>query len=285
MIELGMHTDNWRCLSLGFTAAVQKTLDEGLRHIEFGAIHGQYFVHALGYDPSVSLQSNPRALRRWLEARDIVVSQIDGAFPLMGPQGSALGVQYVQQTIRFAAELNCPMVDTTDGAAEIPGLTVDEVFRITCDNYRQVLEWAEDYRVIVNVEPHGPYTNNPEFMVRLLKHFDSEFLRCNFDTGNAFIAGHDPAQYLKTLRPWVSHLHIKDVSPELAAALRGEETGIGSSVVPVGGGVNAENIRQVFRELHAGKWDGVASIETFGSDENIRASVAFCRASLAELKD
>ena len=108
---------------------------------------------------------------------------------MMGPNGSAFGVQYVQQSIRFAAELGCPMVDTVDGAFETPGMTREEVFRVTCDNYAQVLPWAEDYGVIVNVEPHGPYTNDIDFMHRLFRHFDSEFLRCNFDTGNTFIAG------------------------------------------------------------------------------------------------
>ena len=44
--------------------------------------------------------------------------------------------------------------------SEIEGLDKDEVFRVTCDNYRQVLPWAEDYDVIVNVEPHGPYTTD-----------------------------------------------------------------------------------------------------------------------------
>src|SRR5258708_24823382 len=93
----------------------------------------------------------------------------------------------------------------------------------------------------MNVEPHGPYTNDIDFMQRLFKHFESEWLRMNFDTRNAFIAGHDPLEYLKALRPYCSHCHIKDVSAELAAKVRGEETGIGSSIVPVGGGVNAEN--------------------------------------------
>jgi len=37
---------------------------DGLNHIEFCAIHGQNFIAALGYDPGVSLQSNPRAIRR-----------------------------------------------------------------------------------------------------------------------------------------------------------------------------------------------------------------------------
>ena len=89
----------------------------------------------MGYDPSISLQSNPRALRRYLDDKGLKVSQIDGSYPFMGPDGSAFGVQYVQQSIRFAAEIDCPMVDTVDGAFEIPGLSRDEVFRITCDNY------------------------------------------------------------------------------------------------------------------------------------------------------
>ena len=278
MIKLGLHTDNYRPLSLSFEAAVEKTLAAGLKHLEFCAIHGQNFIQALGYDPGVSLQSNPRALRRYLDQKGVRVSQIDGSYPMMGPNGSAFGVQYVQQTLRFAAELGCPMVDTVDGAFETPGMTRREVFRITCDNYRQVLPWAEDYRVVINVEPHGPYTNDIGFMLRLFKHFDSEWLRCNFDTGNTFIAGHDPLEYLKALRPYVSHCHIKDVSAGLAAAVRGEETGIACSEVPIGGGVNADNIRKCLAFLKETKWDGVVALECYGADDNIRKSVEFLRA-------
>jgi sugar phosphate isomerase/epimerase len=170
------------------------------------------------------------------------------------------------------------MVDTTDGAFKIEGLSRDEVFRVTCDNYRQVLSWAEDYGIFINVEPHGPYTNDGDFMLKLFKHFDSEWLRCNFDTGNSFIAGHDPLDYLKTLRAYVSHCHIKDVSEGLAAAARGEETGIACSEVPIGGGVNAENIKNCMAYLKDTNWDGVVSLECYGSDENIRQSVEFLRA-------
>jgi sugar phosphate isomerase/epimerase len=280
MIHLGLHTDNWRPLSQSFEQAVDKIAATGLKHIEFAVIHGQNFIQALGYDPGVSLQSNARALRRSLEAKGLQVSQIDGAYPMMGPNGSAYGVQYLQQAIRFAAELGCPMVDTVDGAFETPGLSRKEVFRITCDNYRQCLSWAEDYNVIINVEPHGPYTNDIGFMQRLLSHFDSEQLRVNFDTGNTFIAGHDPLDYLKALRPYVTHCHIKDVSADLAAAARGEETGIGSSIVSVGGGVNADNIRRCMDHLQDTKWDGVVSIECHGSDPNTDASVAFMKSLL-----
>jgi sugar phosphate isomerase/epimerase len=277
MIELGMHTDNWRALSGNLQTAVDTAVKYGLDHIEFGVIHGQYFVQGLGYDPAVSLQSNPRRLKKYLDEKGLKVSQIDGAFPLMGPDGSTFGVQYVQQAIRFAAEIGCPIVDTTDGAAKPEGYTDDEIFRIACENYKQCLAWAEDYGVMINIETHGPYTTNGDFLQRLYEHFGSPHLGFNFDTGNTFISGNDPLEYLKRFRKYVSHLHIKDVSPGLAAAMRGEETGIGCSEVPVGGGVNAENIKKCLAYLRQSGWSGVASIECSGIDENIQKSIEFLR--------
>lgn len=277
MIELGLHTDNWRPLSGSFQIAAETAVKYGLKHLEFAAIHGQYFIQAMGYEPGISLQSNPRALKRYCDEKGLTISQIDGSYPLMGPDGSTFGVQYVQQSIRFAAELGCPMVDTIDGAIEIEGLSKEDVFRITCDNYRQCLSWAEDYGVILNVEPHGPYTTDVEFMEKLFSHFESEHVRLNFDTGNTFIAGKDPLEYLKTLRKYLSHAHVKDVSQELADAVRGEETGIACSMVPVGGGVNAENIKKCFEYLKETEWSGVVSIECYGTDDNIRQSAEFLR--------
>ena len=67
MIELGLHTDNWRTLSGSFETACDAAVKYGLKHIEFAVIHGQYFINALGYDLSVSLQSNSCALSRYLE--------------------------------------------------------------------------------------------------------------------------------------------------------------------------------------------------------------------------
>ncbi len=117
----------------------------------------------------------------------------------------------------------------------------------------------------------------------LFQNFESEYLRCNFDTGNTFIAGHNPLDYLKAMRKYVSHCHIKDVSPALAAAVRGEETGIASSEVHVGGGVNADNIRACLEYLHQDGWEGVVSLECSGTDENTRKSVEWIRDVLKSL--
>ncbi len=54
MIELGLHTDNWRPLSGSFETATESAVKYGLKHIEFAVIHGQNFLQAMGYDPGIS---------------------------------------------------------------------------------------------------------------------------------------------------------------------------------------------------------------------------------------
>ena len=94
-------------------------------------------------------------------------------------------------------------MDTTDGAAKYEGYSDEEVFRIATENYKQCLSWAEDYGVILNIETHGPYTTNADFLMRLFRHFDSPHLRLNFDTGNTYISGKDPLG-VSSLFPQVS---------------------------------------------------------------------------------
>ena len=98
-------------------------------------------------------------------------------------------------------------------------------------------------------------------MSEMLDFVDSPYLRMNMDTGNTFIAGQDPAAFLGAFMGKVSHVHIKDVSESLAAAARGELTGIAVSHCALGDGINAENIVRSIRLLANAGYDGVLSIE------------------------
>ena len=71
---------------------------------------------------------------------------------------------------------------------------------------------------------------------------------------------------------------------DLAAALRGEETGIAASEVAVGEGVNAENIKKCLEFLKETNWDGDISIECSGTDDKIASSVKFLRAIVLRKK-
>lgn len=280
MIHLSMHTDNWRCLSGSFEQACEAAKSFGLEHIEFGVVDGQEFVQGLGFAPTISLDSNPIKLRRYMDSMGLKPSQIDAAYPITGPLGSTLAVRYVQKAIQFAAAIGCPYVDTTDGAARPEGYTDEQVLAMARENYRQILEWAEDYGVAVNIETHGPYTNNPDMLEEMLSFCDSPLLGLNLDTGNTFIAGGNPVDFLQRFLPKLRYMHVKDVSESLAAAVRGEDTGIATSESPIGQGANAENIRECIRLLKEADWDGVLSVECLGTGDNLAASIDWIREQL-----
>jgi sugar phosphate isomerase/epimerase len=277
-----MHTDNWRTLSGSMAQAVAAANKFGLEYIEFGVVDGQDFIEGLGYSPAVSLDSNPIRLGRYLDDHGLKVSQIDAGYPITGPMGATFGVRYVQRAIQFASAIGCPCVDTTDGASRPEGYTDEEVLAITRENFRQILEWAEDYEITVNIETHGPYTNDPEILDRMLNFFDSPYLGLNLDTGNTFIAGGDPVELTRRFMDKLRYMHLKDVSESLAAMLRGEETGIAMSESPIGSGVNAENIAACIRLLKEADWDGVISVECLGTDENLTASIDWLREQIAD---
>ena len=281
MIELSMHTDNWRTLSGSLKQAVAAAKKFGLEYIEFGVVDGQDFIEGLGYSPAVSLNANPIRLRRYLDDNGLKVSQIDAAYPITGPMGATFGVRYMQRAIQFAAAIGCPFVVTTDGQARPEGFTDEQVLAITRESLRQILDWAEDYEVTVNIETHGPYTNDPEILEQMLNFFDTPRLGLNLDTGNTFIAGGNPAEFVQRFLGKLRYMHIKDVSESLAAALRGEETGIAMSESPIGRGVNAENISACIRLLKEADWDGVISVECLGTDENLAASIDWLRQQIA----
>ncbi|UCD29915.1 MAG: sugar phosphate isomerase/epimerase [Planctomycetota bacterium] len=277
MIHIGMHTDNWRTLSGSMADAVAAATEHSLEYIEFGVVDGQDFIQGMGYAPTVSLDSNPIKLKRYLDDNGLKVSQIDASYPIIGPPGATLAVRYVQRAIQFAAAIGCPCVDTSDSASVPTGYTEEKLMAMTKENYRQILDWADDYDIIINVEPHGPFTTNPDTMERILNFFDNPRLKMNFDTGNTYISGQDPVKFCQRFIDKISHMHIKDVSKELADAVRGGETGIAMSESAIGEGVNADNIDAIIQLLKKKKWDGVVSIECQGTKRCIAKSIEWLR--------
>ncbi len=282
MLKLGMHVDNWRHQDVSYEVPCRFARDHKLEYVEFGTIDGDYFVQALGYNPHIPLHSDPLKLKSYLDSMGLKVSQLDAAYPMSCPEGQFRGIPYTLRAIQFAKALGCPCVDTTDGGRKPQGYTDKEAMALMKQYYRVVLEWAERYEIIINVEPHGPYTTNPDTMEQILNFFDSPYLRMNLDTGNTFIAGQDPVKFLRRFRHKVSHCHIKDVSKELAEAIRGGMTGIATSVVAIGEGVNADNISGCIELLKETKWDGVLSIESEAAPGKIEQSVEWLRKEIAK---
>ena len=278
MIEIGFHTDAFNSAYWSFEKCLQWAQKNDVHYIECGTIDGVSWIHGLGYQPHVALWEDPLALREKMDKYGVRFSQLDAAFPLSLPSAPSLGETYIKNSIRWAYLAGCDHIDTTDDMHKPAGLTDDEAMEMMKRIYGNVLDVAARYDMIIDIEPHGYYTTQPEFMARMLDFFDTPLLRMNMDTGNTFIAGQDPVAFLQRFKHKVSHVHIKDVSQSLAAAMRGELTGIAVSQTAIGDGVNGDNIRKCFDILVDIGYDGVVSIECEGEGgPMIEKSLAWVR--------
>ena len=283
-MKIGFHTDAFNSSYWSFEACLEWGKKNRVHYIECGLIDGVSWIHGLGYQPHVALYEDPVLLRRKMEQYGLRFSQVDAAYPLSGKDGALRGVPYVLKAIQWADLIGCPCVDTTDGMHQPTGLTDAEAMDMMKRNYEQIIEVAEAHKITVNIEPHGYFTTKPDMMAGMLAFCDSPYLRMNMDTGNTFIAGQDPVTFLGRFIDKVSHVHIKDVSPSLAAAARGEQTGIAVSHCAIGQGVNADNISRCLELLRDKGYQGVLSMECEGQGgPMIEQSLRWMRQTLKEL--
>lgn len=283
-MNIGFHTDAFNSAYWSFEKCLAWAQSQQVHYIECGLIDGVSWIHGLGYQPHVALYEDPLLLRRKMDKYGLQFSQVDAAFPMSGEDGPLRGVPYVMKAIAWAAQIGCHHVDTTDGLHQPESLSDRESLAMMKRGYQQILRVAEAHRIIVNIEPHGYFTTNPDLMAEMLAFVDSPYLRMNMDTGNTFIAGRDPVLFLTRFLDRVSHVHIKDVSESLAKAVRGGQTGIAVSHCALGDGVNADNIRACLKLLRDHGYQGTLSIECEGQGgPMIEKSLAWLRQTLAEL--
>ncbi len=283
-MKIGFHTDAFNSSYWKFEQCLEWAQKNDVHFIECGVIDGASWIHALGYQPHVTLYEDPLLLRRKMETYGVRFSQIDAAYPLSGADGPLYGVPYVLKAIPWAKHAGCENIATTDGLHKPEGLSDDEAMEIMRRSYGQILHVAEAYEITITIEVHGYFTTNPDRMAQMLEFCDSPYLRLNLDTGNSFIAGQDPVAYAERFKDKIAHTHIKDVSESLAIAVRGDQTGIAVSQCSIGEGVNSGNIKQVLEILRDRPFDGVLSMECEGAGgPMIEQSLAWLRNTMSDL--
>jgi len=237
-MRIGIHTDNYRLENRSLDYCLDSIQKMGATICELNMMQGFDLFQGHGFSPNVSMSEDPLEIREKLEARGLSVSCLDAHYPLW----SYRCIEHLRSAILFADGLGVDAVATTDSDELPEGASEKEAFAIIKYHLGEVLKFADRHKISVCIEPHGLLTNNPESLLRLATCHDSEYLRINFDTANTFIKGYQPQEFLEQVISKVHHCHVKDVSKELADAVRGKETGIASSEVPLGAGVNADNI-------------------------------------------
>lgn len=259
-MRIGIHTDNYRLESRGIEYTLDSIAKIGAKFTELNMMQGLDLFQGQGFVPNISMYEDPLEIREMLEKRGLKASCLDAHYPIW----SYRCIEHMRMAILFADQMGVDAIATTDSDKLPSDMTEEEGFTIIKYHLGEVLKFAERHKIAVCLEPHGEITNDPEKMQRLVNCHQSEYLKINFDTGNTFMKGWKPQEFLEQVIDKVHHCHVKDVAPELAAASRGEETGIISSDVPVGQGVNAENIIECLKIFKKNNFAGVLCLECGG---------------------
>lgn len=204
-----------------FEWAVQKAADLGYTHVEPMVHWGRELLSEAGYFHSVSMLDDPWRVRRACEKAGVRLSGLSAHTPLGRPE---IGVEYLKQAIRFAAECGAPVVNTDEGPKS-PWTTEAEDFTLMRYTIMEAAKVAEPRGILIGLEPHQQYSRSPDGLDRIWSLVPSPVLGINFDTGNSYLCGHDPYAWLERVLDRLVHVHAKDISVEQSDAERGQVTG------------------------------------------------------------
>ncbi len=240
----------------GFTTAdVTDTSD--------GAVLGNHF----GFSAVASLDANPFDLQRMFADRGLSITSYCAHADLLDPAAPwRYGTSEIIKAVRSAAAIGVAHVITTEGEPETDfgrGLTRNEAIFSIVEKLSEPLRVAADHGVKILLEPHGPYTGNLDSVEAILEKADSPALALNLDTGNTWLGGTDPVEYVRRFGALIEHVHWKDLGPEWESK-RGTMFGCGMSTIALGDGVI--DVKGVFDALVDVGFDGATTLEIAGDD-------------------
>ncbi len=271
-IHLGLNPEFVRHADQSFTLALQATKKMGYEYFEPNLITGRCLLSEHGYCHLQSMENDPAWMRDQLAEHGLKPSGVSAHASLMK---SDWGVDYLIQAIQYAAAIGAPCVNTDEGKKPV-WLSDDEAFELIKLNLRPVLREAERNEVFLALEPHSPYTVKIDTMARLLDLSVSPWLRVNYDSGNVFLAGTDPIEYLETFKDKIVHVHAKDIGGELLEK-KGQITG---TPVGVACGDGVIDFKQVVSVLDGVGYEGVLCVEC-GTEEQAGRSIEHLQGILA----
>ena len=262
MPEIGLNLEFARSERIGLDTALIQAAEAGYRFVEpylytpvAVAINSHLTLETTSpYHHLRADQIDRRRVGQLRRSLGLEFSAIDAHATLLLPQ---VGIPYLRRAVEVAAELECPVVMSDEGPVPDEWLPLEKCFDVMCISLAAVLPYARAHGVRYAMELHNALTARPDMLVKLLQRFSPEELGVNFDTGNSFLAGNDPVQYLRQVAGRVIHVHIKDI-PASQLHLRGQVTGTRVGVAAGDGVIDLAGITNV---LAGAGYNGVLSIE------------------------
>jgi len=271
-IRLGINLEFVRHEDKPFEWAVAKAAELGYEFVEPMVHWGRELLSEAGYFHSVSMLDDPLRVKRACEQAGVKLSGFSAHTPLCKPE---IGVEYLKQAIRFAAECGAPVVNTDEGPKPA-WTTVEEDHVLMRYTLMEAARVAEPRGILIGIEPHQQYSRTPAGLDRIAGLVPSPAIGINFDTGNSYLAGEEPLAWLERVKGRLVHLHAKDITVKQSSAERGKVTG-----TPVGCacGEGVIDWRRVIATCRTCPRDVVFSVEC-GTVDQARRSIAHLRSLL-----
>jgi len=268
-VYIGVNMEFVRHADKPFEWGVEKAAELGYEYIEPWVHWGRELLSEAGYYQSVSLLDDPYRVKRACEKAGVKLSGLSSHTPLCKPE---ISTEYLKQAIRFAAECGAPVVNTDEGPK--PTWTTEEEDHVLM---RYVLKEAsavaESHGIRIGIEPHQQYSQHPDGLDRIYELVDSQAIGINFDTGNSYLCGHDPIEWLGRVKDRLVHLHAKDISVQQSEDERGKVTGTPAGCACGKGVIDWKKVVEICKDAPR---DVVLSVEC-GTVEQAEQSINYLK--------
>jgi sugar phosphate isomerase/epimerase len=257
-----------RSADLDFRKGVKVAAELGYKYIEPMVHTGWGLLSEVGYFHSFSMEEDPLLMKEICDRHGIKVSSVSGHSPLMKPEAA------VDRLTRAIVLARLNGADFVNSDEMLQPEWMDDEFAHEAMKYSltRAAQVAARHRVYLCIEPHGVFTKESRGLMKIVKLVDSPWIKVNWDTGNAYLAGvEDPYEGLERVKDDVYHIHAKDISFDQGEAERGKVTG-----TPVGcacgeGVVDWERVakilepvdRDIFLSVECGTIDEAERSRTF----------------------
>jgi sugar phosphate isomerase/epimerase len=220
-VYVGVNLEFVRHADKPFEWGIEKAAELGYKHVEPWVHWGRELMSEAGYYMTVSMLDDPYRIKRACEKAGVKLSGLSSHTALCRPDISG---NYLKQAIRFAAECGAPVVNTDEGPKPL-WTTEEEDHVLMKYTLTEAAAVAEPRGIMIGIEPHQQYSKSPAGLDRICKLVKSPAIGVNFDTGNSYLAGHDPIAWLRRVKNRLVHVHAKDISIQHSKAERGKVTG------------------------------------------------------------
>jgi inosose dehydratase len=219
-----------------------------------------------GFSASFSLDSHPQTILGMVKEFNLTLTSVCAHANLLDPTApDRYGTHQIIKAIKLAHFLGVKQVITTEGDPKTEfghHLTEDQRLFSIREKLHEPIRWAEQFGIELLLEPHGIMTDTVKGMTKILDAVGQEkTVGVNLDTGNSWLGGGDPHEFVKVFGKRIRHIHWKDMPKDMEAQ-RGKVFGCGMGLIPLGDGV--VGIEAIVKSLAKIGFNGPTTLEIAG---------------------